>query len=257
MPEDVAEGQRVLPRPSSGCSPVARAPSAVLRYLAGMPSRVQAAVPVLYVRSVESAQVFYGLFGYRQAQTGGDGDARWSHLVCGEHTLLLACVQPPLITTELPLLIYLYVTDLDDVRERLAAAGRDYELVGYPDHAPGGELRTCDPDGNVVLVGQRAAVAAGERTAPTAPGARLSLIKQAAEAVSRRGGAPASCQVPAVDGSACPEAAELKLADAWGATVWACLAHADEALINAPSAFIANEDAQGLGPWLSHRTATS
>jgi hypothetical protein len=221
-----------------------------------MPSRVQAAVPVLYVRSIESAQAFYGLFGYRQAQAGGDGDARWSYLQCGEHTLLLVCVQPLLITTELPLLIYLYVTDLGEVREQLAEAGRDYELAGYPDHAPGGELRATDPDGNVVLVGQRTAVAAGERTGPPAPEARFSLIKKAAEAVSRRGGAPAACQVPAADGGACPEAAELKLADGWGATVWACLPHADEALINASGAFIANEDAQGLGPWLSRRTAT-
>jgi catechol 2,3-dioxygenase-like lactoylglutathione lyase family enzyme len=222
-----------------------------------MPSRVQAAVPILYVRNVEPARAFYGLFGYRRTRTGGEGDAQWSYLQCGEHTLLLACVQPPLITTELPLLIYLYVTELSDVRERLAEAGHHYELVGYPDHAPGGELRMCDPDGNVVLVGQRAAVAVDERTGPTAPEARFSLIKQAAEAVSRRGGAPAICQVPSADGTACLEAAELKLADAWGVTVWACLAHADEALINAPGAFIATEDAQGLGPWLSHRAATA
>ena len=51
-----------------------RASSAALRYVAGMSSRVQAAVPVLYVRSVESAQAFYGLFGYHQTQTGGDSD---------------------------------------------------------------------------------------------------------------------------------------------------------------------------------------
>jgi catechol 2,3-dioxygenase-like lactoylglutathione lyase family enzyme len=221
-----------------------------------MPSRVQAAVPVLYVRSVESARAFYGLFGYRQAQAGGDGDARWSYLQCGEHTLLLAFVQPPLIATELPLLIYLYVTELDDVRGRQAEAGHPCELVGYPDHAPGGELRTSDPDGNIVLVGQRAAVAANARTEPTATEARFSLIKQAAEAISRRGGAPATCQVPAAGGNPCPEVAELKLADAWGATVWACMTHADEALINAPGAFIATEDAQGLGPWLNRRTAT-
>jgi hypothetical protein len=211
---------------------------------------------VLYVRNVESAQAFYALFGYGEMQTGGDGDARWSYLKCGEHTLLLACVQPALITHELPLVIYLYVTDLGDVRKRLDSAGHDYQPAGYPDHAPGGELRIKDPDGNVVLVGQRTAVAAGARTAPTEPEARFSLIKEAAEAISRRGGAPATCQVPAADGTPCPQPAEIKLADTWGATVWACLTHADEALINAPGAFIASEDARGLGPWLSHRSAT-
>lgn len=214
-------------------------------------------MPVLYVRSIESARDFYALFGYDQAQAGGNSDASWAHLRCGEHALLLACVQPPLIPAELPLLIYLYVSDVAEIRERLLAAGHKGELVGYPDHAPGGELRTIDPDGNVVLIGQRAAVAADARTGPTGPEARFSLIKQAAEAVSRRGGAPAICQVPATDGTACPRPAEIKLADTWGATVWACLPHADEALIVAPAAFIASEDAQGLGPWLSRRTPKS
>jgi len=222
-----------------------------------MQNRVEAAVPVLYVRDVASAQAFYALFGYEHIQTGGDGDARWSYLKGGQHTVLLACVQPALIPVELPLLIYLYVTGLGDVREQLDAAGHDYELTGYPDHAPGGELRTHDPDGNVVLVGQRTTVAADARTAPSAPEARFSLIKQAAEAISRRGGAPATCQVPTADSSPCPRPAEIKLADTWGATIWACLPHADEALINAPAAFIASEDAQGLGPWLSHRGATA
>ncbi|GAA4606008.1 hypothetical protein BJY16_005618 [Actinoplanes octamycinicus] len=216
---------------------------------------VQAAVPVLYVRGVESARAFYGLFGYGEVKAGGDGAARWSYLQCDEHTLLLACVQPPLVQVELPLLIYLYVTDLTGLRARLDEAGHAYEMAGYPEHAPGGELRTHDPDGNVVLVGQRSPAAAEARVEPTGPEARFSLIRQAAETVARRGGAPASCQIGAADGTACPEPAEVKLADTWGATVWGCLSHVDEALINAPAAFIAVEDDQGLGPWLSRRSA--
>src|SRR3569833_1152964 len=142
-----------------------------------MQTGVEAAVPVLYVRNVASAQAFYALFGYRQMQAGGDGDAQWSYLKCGQHTILLACLQPALVPSELPLLIYLYVSDLAAVREQFDEAQQEYELTGYPDHAPGGELRARDPDGNVVLVGQRAAVTAQERTAPTGPEARFSLIK--------------------------------------------------------------------------------
>ncbi|MGK5682215.1 VOC family protein [Actinoplanes sp. URMC 104] len=213
---------------------------------------VQAAVPVLYVRAIESARDFYELFGYREAQTGGDNDARWSYLQCGEHTLLLASVQPPLFQAELPLLVYLYVFDLQRVQQRLEEVGRPYEVVGRPDHAPGGEIRVHDPDGNVVLVGQRS-----PRTgtaAPVDPATRSSLIRQAAEALSRRGDAPASCQIGAPDGGSCSQPAEVKLADTWGVTVWGCLTHAEEALINAPAAFIAAENDQGLGPWLSRRT---
>jgi predicted enzyme related to lactoylglutathione lyase len=216
---------------------------------------VQAAVPVVYVRNIDSGRAFYTLFGYAEAQSGGETDASWSYLQCGEHTLLLACVQPPLIQAELPLLIYLYVTDLAAVQARLEEAGHSYEMAGYPDHAPGGEIRIHDPDGNVVSVGQRSAVGAGAKR--PGPDARRSLIKQAAEAVNRRGDAPPTCQIAAGGGSACPRAAEVKLADTWGATVWGCLDHADEALINAPAAFIASEDAQGLGPWLSRRKPRS
>jgi catechol 2,3-dioxygenase-like lactoylglutathione lyase family enzyme len=214
---------------------------------------VQAAVPVVYVRDLELNQAFYALFGYEEQRSGGDSGGRWSYLQNGEHTLLLAFVQPALITAELPLLIYLYVTDLAAVRERFDQAGHDYEITGYPDHAPGGELRTHDPDGNVVVVGQRTAVPAHARAEPTGPQARFSLIKQAAEAINRRGGAPSSCQVGAADGTRCTRPAEIKLADSWGTTVWSCLPHTDEALIQAPAAFIAAEDAQGLEPWLSQR----
>ena len=218
-----------------------------------MKPQVTAAAPVCYVRDLEAGRLFYGSFGYTEARSGGEGDSRWSYLQCGEHTLLLAYVEPPLITVELPLLIYLYVEDLAAVRQHLEEAHRAYELVGYPDHAPGGELRVKDPDGNVVLVGQRTAIAGDAREEPTGPAARFSLIRQAAEAISRRGGAPAACQIGAADGSACEHPAELKLADSWGDTVWGCTDHAEDALINAPSAFIAAEDADGLGPWLRYR----
>jgi predicted enzyme related to lactoylglutathione lyase len=218
---------------------------------------VSAAVPVCYVRNIEQSREFYALFGYAELRSGSDGDATWCYLQSGEQTLLLACVQPPLIQVELPLLIYLFVNDLATVRERLENAGHAVEPAGYPEHAPGGEARTTDPDGNGVLFGQRAAAPAGTRPAHPTEEARFSLIRQAAEAVSRRGGAPASCQVGLTDGGPCPEAAEVKLADPWGETVWACLAHADEALIDARSAFIATEDDQGLGPWLRRRRTPS
>ena len=219
----------------------------------GMRGVVSAAIPVCYVKSLEPARDFYGLFGLTEQRSGGDGDARWAYLHCGDQTLLLAFIQPPLIPVELPLLIYLYVDDLAAVRGRLDRAGHAVELAGYPDHAPGGEARVHDPDGNVVLFGQRAAVPVHAREVASDEGARFSLIRQAAEAVARRGGAPATCQVGLGDGTPCPEPAEVKLADPWGDTVWACLEHADEALLNARSAFVATEDEQGLGAWLRQR----
>jgi predicted enzyme related to lactoylglutathione lyase len=218
-----------------------------------MRGEVSAAVPVCYVRDVDRTRAFYVVFGLTEQRSGESGESRWAYLQCGETTILIVAVQPPLITVELPLLIYLYVDDIAVVMHRLKAAGQKVDHVGYPDHAPGGEARTKDPDGNVVLLGQRIAGPADARVEPTAERARFSLIQQAADEVSRRGGAPAHCRIGGADGSACASPAEVKLADPWGETVWGCMNHADEALINARSAFIATDDGLGLGHFLRSR----
>ncbi len=214
---------------------------------------VSTAVPVCYVRELDRARDFYQQFGFTELRSGAAGESRWSYLQCGEITVLLAAVQPPLISVELPLLIYLYVDDIVAVSQRLQEAGYPVDHVGYPDHAPGGESRVNDPDGNVVLLGQRTAVRAEDRREPTGDAARFSLMQQAAEAVSRRGGAPAHCQIGSPGGASCDKPADVKLADPWGETVWGCMDHADEALIAARSAFIATEDGLGLGPFLKNR----
>ncbi|MEV4490676.1 VOC family protein [Micromonospora coxensis] len=218
-----------------------------------MQSRVQAQVPVLYVADADAARRFYENFGYTEVRTGGDDASRWSYLQCGELTLLLAAVTPRLVTVELPLLVYLYVDDLEATVARLTEGGCAVERVGHPEHAPGGECRVVDPDGNVVLFGQRRAVPGQARAARTGKEARFSLIREAAEAVHRRDGAPARCQIGGPRGEPCAEPAEVKLADSWGDTVWGCVAHADETLLNAHGAFLASEDGQGLGPYLRAR----
>ncbi|MEU2616223.1 VOC family protein [Micromonospora sp. NPDC007271] len=220
-----------------------------------MQNGVQAQVPVLYVADADATRRFYEAFGYSELRTGGDGESRWSYLQCGELTLLVAAVTPRLVTVELPLLIYLYVDDLTATIERLTAAGYAVERTGYPEHAPGGECRTTDPDGNVVVFGQRRAVPEQARSPEDGKEARFSLIREAAKRVSRRGGAPARCQIGGPRGEACPEPAEVKLADSWGDTVWGCLAHADETLLSARGAFLATQDGLGLRAFLRTRQA--
>ncbi|MFR9777813.1 VOC family protein [Micromonospora sp. MS34] len=218
-----------------------------------MHNGVQAQVPVLYVSDAADARRFYEAFGYSEVRTGGDGTSRWSYLQCGELTLLLAEVQPRLVTVELPLLIYLYVDDLAATMARLTDAGHTVERAGRPEHAPGGECRTTDPDGNVVVFGQRRAVPEQTRDPDADKEARFSLIREAARTVRRSGGAPARCQIGGPRGDTCPDPAEVKLADSWGDTVWGCLAHADETLLNARGAFLATEDGSGLAAFLCGR----
>jgi catechol 2,3-dioxygenase-like lactoylglutathione lyase family enzyme len=216
---------------------------------------VQDAIPVCYVRDLDAAQSFYQVLGLSELRRGGSDRGGYRFLGAGDCTLLLVRVDPCPVTVPLPLGLYLWSTDVAAVQAALTEAGVACEDVGQSEHAPGGEVRTADPDGNVVVLGQRAAstsTGSGPGGA-AARGAGFSILKEAAARVAERGDAPAVCEIGQQGGTACPQPAEVKLADPWGTTVWGCLPHAEEALLNARSAFVAVDDGQGLTPWLQHR----
>ncbi|MCG8914569.1 GAF domain-containing protein [Actinokineospora sp. PR83] len=60
---------------------------------------------------------------------------------------------------------------------------------------------------------------------------------------------PEQCTLGAADGCTAP--AELKVADSWGDAAWGCQTHAEEALLNVRSAFIASEELGGLAAYLN------
>ncbi|MDO3685385.1 glyoxalase/bleomycin resistance/extradiol dioxygenase family protein [Micromonospora sp. C28ISP2-4] len=203
-----------------------------------MRSGVQAQVPVLYVGDADAARRFYALFGY----TGQPGEDGRSRLRCGEMTLLLVEAGP----VPVPAALYLYVDDDAATAERLVAAGHPVE------HLPGGECRTADPDGNTIMFTRSSSLPA---PAPQAADGRPSQVRRAAQVAARRDGAPGHCRIGGPRGEPCAEPAEVKLADSWGDTVWGCLAHADEALVNARGAFLATEDSTGIAAYLAVRQA--
>ena len=47
----------------------------------------------------------------------------------------------------------------------------------------------------------------------------------------------------------CPERSEMKVADSWGDSAWGCWAHAEEALLQVPSVFLATESKVGLNTY--------
>ncbi|MBO4141862.1 VOC family protein [Micromonospora tulbaghiae] len=199
-----------------------------------MRSGVQAQVPVLNVGDVDAAGRFYALFGYT-GQRGEDGRSR---LRCGDLTLLIFEASP------VPAALYLYVDDVAATAGRLVAAGHPV------DHLPGGECRTVDPDGNTILFTRSSSLPV---PAPQAADGRPSQVRRAAQVAARRDGAPGYCQIGGPRGEPCAEPAEVKLADSWGDTVWGCLTHADEALVNARGAFLATEDSTGIAAYLAAR----
>jgi catechol 2,3-dioxygenase-like lactoylglutathione lyase family enzyme len=216
---------------------------------------VESMVSVTYVRDIDASRAFYELLGFREHSAGRAETSAWTALVQNGLYVLLASTRPPLDLPELPLLFYFWYDDIETVIAVLKAARVRMTRTGHPPHAVGGEVRLTDPDGNTVLLGQR------ERSASQAPAAaaddaslRFSLLREAAAAVSARGGTAHACQVRDRHGAACPDRAEVKLADSRGDVVWVCLPHADEILVTVPTAFIASQDDLGISAFLaSHR----
>jgi catechol 2,3-dioxygenase-like lactoylglutathione lyase family enzyme len=231
-----------------------------------MPSEVRSVVPVIYVADQARSQAFYELIGL-PVTAEGEGDGwRWALLQSAELSVMLAAGDEPPQPDSGPAVLYVVLAAIDPVLAALKAAGHQVEHLGYPDHAPGGEARVADPDGHGLMLGQATAVAPAPASPAHAPAAgaqrgdetlaeaRGGMLRAAAAAVARRGGGTTQqCQIGLSGGTACPADAEVKLADSWGDTAWACITHADEVLVNARGAFIATEDAQGLSQFLRLR----
>ncbi|MEV4281525.1 GAF domain-containing protein [Actinoplanes xinjiangensis] len=80
--------------------------------------------------------------------------------------------------------------------------------------------------------------------------AELNARMRAAAATQAGRPHPERCQLGGSTGCTAP--AELKVADSWGDAAWGCTAHAEDALLNVRSVFIANEELGGLAAYL-HR----
>jgi GAF domain-containing protein len=65
-------------------------------------------------------------------------------------------------------------------------------------------------------------------------------------------GRPSWCELGG--STACQKEAEVKVADSWGDSAWACWQHAEEALINVVPVFLATESPYGLA---AHRARTA
>jgi hypothetical protein len=207
-------------------------------------------VATTYVRDLDWSRGFYQALGFEEQRAGREGTSTWCYLRSRDSSILAATSQPPIELPALPLLFYFFVTDLAEAIRSLAAIGHEAEPLGRPPHALGGEARTVDPDGNTILLGQ-AEASAGQPAENGHPAVeQFSLLREAATLAQHRAGTGRTCEVITTKGS-CGNPAEVKLADTWGDTLWACLSHAEEALINAPAAFIANQNSNGLGSFLA------
>jgi catechol 2,3-dioxygenase-like lactoylglutathione lyase family enzyme len=214
---------------------------------------VQSMVSVTYVRDIDISRGFYELLGFRENSAGKADTSAWCYLEQDGQFVLLAFTRPPLDIPPLPLLFYFFYDDLDSVVAVLRATGLEPARMGHPPHALGGEVKVLDPDGNTVLLGQRERSASQPPSEDEGLSGRFSLLREAAAVVRAHGGTTATCQVRNVDGVACQDKADIKLADSNGEAAWACLPHAEEILMSVPGAFIASKGDEGIAGFLSRR----
>jgi catechol 2,3-dioxygenase-like lactoylglutathione lyase family enzyme len=209
-------------------------------------------VATTYVRDLDRSRRFYAALGFEERSIGSNDRAAWSSLHHGDHSVLLVTMTPGLDIPALPLLLYFYVDDLAAATARLEETGATVAHVGYPPHVPGGEARTTDPDGNTILLGQREAPPQVPRDDPEH---RFSLLREAAALARQLADPDSTCQIGNRRGEPCPRPAEVKLADTWGSTAWACLPHADETLVAVRSVFLASHDEDSsLDEYLAQRS---
>jgi catechol 2,3-dioxygenase-like lactoylglutathione lyase family enzyme len=210
-------------------------------------------VPVVYVTDIELSVRFYTLLGFRAGASGSADEWRYSYLTCAATGLLLAAGGSVWSAEQGPVLLYLRVADVEAAQRALEEAGHAVEHLGYPDHAPGGELKVLDPDGHGLLLGQVTGAPPADRRVMDSTAERTNVLVRAAEAARRRGVTAHRCQFPLAIDQPCPEPADVKLADSWGDSTWVCLPHAEEVMLNARGAFIASEDSEGLAVYLRRR----
>ena len=95
-----------------------------------------------------------------------------------------------------------------------------------------------------VRVEQKLRAEAEQRAAAAA---ELTAQMRAAAVAQASTPRPEQCQLGGRAGCTAP--VELKVMDSWGDSAWGCFLHAEEALFNVPSVFLASEESNGLAAY--------
>jgi catechol 2,3-dioxygenase-like lactoylglutathione lyase family enzyme len=117
-----------------------------------------------HVADVQRSVDFYALLGLSLRNTHeADGGLVWAFVAGGEPDdasagLMLALASGPVDASAQAVLFYCWTPDVASVRDSLVRAGVEVGAITHPFYMPFGEVRVLDPDGYVVLVGQREAL---------------------------------------------------------------------------------------------------
>jgi hypothetical protein len=111
--------------------------------------------PMFHVADVERSIKFYEFLGFEAIDTEGCGPIGWARLHCeGGGIMLLRAEEGHAVdATAQGVILYLYVADLETLREQLIVGGIEVPPIAHPGYMPSGELSLFDPDGYRVSIG--------------------------------------------------------------------------------------------------------
>tara|TARA_R110002096_G_scaffold435816_4_gene663218 strand:+ start:28325 stop:29446 length:1122 start_codon:yes stop_codon:yes gene_type:complete len=131
-------------------------------------------VPFVHVQDVEASLLFYSLLGFTTVNSMKDNHGKMYWLLARSEAaeIMLAQASGPIDPEQQAVLFYMYSPDLSTLRATLIEGGlrdagvyrgarspddttRMVHEIAHPNHMDGGEMRVIDPDGYVILVGQR------------------------------------------------------------------------------------------------------
>jgi hypothetical protein len=115
-----------------------------------------ALIPYVHVGDLDRSIEFYTLIGFVLEQThNADGEMVWASLRNAESRLFLILADAPIDAGAQAVLFYLWTTDVGALRAHLIANSVPVGPIIFPPYMKGGEIRLADPDGYVLLIGQR------------------------------------------------------------------------------------------------------
>jgi catechol 2,3-dioxygenase-like lactoylglutathione lyase family enzyme len=119
-------------------------------------SAIVGLVPMAHVADLPRTIEFYRRLGFAvEGEWKHDGKLVWADLRSGDAALFVSQASEPVVAVQQAVLFYLYTDDVHTLRQRLAAAGVKVGEIEHPAYMPAGEVRVEDPDGYVLLIGQR------------------------------------------------------------------------------------------------------
>ena len=117
--------------------------------------RVSDLVPFVHVSDLPRAIAFYELLGLEIGDTyEARGELQWVALQNAHARLMLQLASVPIDPQQQAVLFYLYVADLETLRNRLLARGVPVGPIRDGSPGPEREIAISDPDGYCLMIAE-------------------------------------------------------------------------------------------------------